>query len=118
MLNGKHVTLYVTGSIAGYKALTLTRLLVKAGAVVRVVMTRAAQAFVTPLSFQVLSKNKVMTDPFEGADPAVVDHVELADWTDLAIIAPATAQLIGQLANGLADDMASLTLMATTAQFF
>ncbi|WP_282801014.1 bifunctional phosphopantothenoylcysteine decarboxylase/phosphopantothenate--cysteine ligase CoaBC [Secundilactobacillus kimchicus] len=115
MLNGKHVTLYVTGSIAGYKALTLTRLLVKAGAVVRVVMTRAAQAFVTPLSFQVLSKNKVMTDPFEGADPAVVDHVELADWTDLAIIAPATAQLIGQLANGLADDMASLTLMATTA---
>lgn len=115
MLADRHVTLYVTGSIAGYKALTLTRLLVKAGAQVRVVMTQAAQAFVTPLSFQVLSKRPVLTDPFAGENPAVVDHIELADWTDIAVIAPASANLLGKLANGIADDMASLTLMATTA---
>lgn len=115
MNNQKHVALYVTGSIAAYKALILTRLLVKSGAEVRVVMTQAAQAFVTPLSFQVLSKQPVATDIFAGAKTQSVDHIELADWTDLAIVAPASADIIGKMANGIADDMASLTLMATTA---
>lgn len=115
MNNQKHVALYVTGSIAAYKALMLTRLLVKSGAEVRVVMTQAAQAFVTPLSFQVLSKQPVATDVFAGAKTKSVDHIELADWTDLAIVAPASADIIGKMANGIADDMASLTLMATTA---
>ncbi|GAX05385.1 phosphopantothenoylcysteine decarboxylase/phosphopantothenate-cysteine ligase [Secundilactobacillus pentosiphilus] len=115
MAEQQHVALYVTGSIAAYKALALTRLLVKDGAAVRVVMTRAAEAFVTPLSFQVLSKNAVATQMFSGTNVKAVDHVELADWTDLAVVAPATADIIGKLANGIADDMASLTLMATTA---
>ncbi|MCH5463304.1 bifunctional phosphopantothenoylcysteine decarboxylase/phosphopantothenate--cysteine ligase CoaBC [Lactobacillus sp. LC28-10] len=111
----QHVALYVTGSIAAYKALALTRLLIKSGATVRVVMTEAAEAFVTPLSFQILSKNAVVTDMFAGSKVQSVDHIELADWTDLAVVAPATANIIGKLANGIADDMASLTLMATTA---
>ncbi|GAW99710.1 bifunctional phosphopantothenoylcysteine decarboxylase/phosphopantothenate--cysteine ligase CoaBC [Secundilactobacillus mixtipabuli] len=115
MATQRHVALYVTGSIAVYKALALTRLLIKSGAAVRVVMTKAAEAFVTPLSFQILSKNAVATDMFAGADVKAVDHIELADWTDLAVVAPATADIIGKLANGIADDMASLTLMATTA---
>lgn len=111
----QHVALYVTGSIAAYKSLALTRLLVKSGATVRVVMTKAAEAFVTPLSFQILSKNAVITDMFAGSKVKSVDHIELADWTDLAVVAPATADIIGKMANGIADDMASLTLMATTA---
>lgn len=115
MAEQQHVALYVTGSIAAYKALALTRLLVKDGAAVRVVMTKAAEAFVTPLSFQILSKNAVATQMFAGTSVKAVDHVELADWTDLAVVAPATADIIGKLANGIADDMASLTLMATTA---
>lgn len=115
MATQRHVALYVTGSIAVYKALALTRLLIKSGAAVRVVMTKAAEAFVTPLSFQILSKNAVATDMFAGAVVKAVDHIELADWTDLAVVAPATADIIGKLANGIADDMASLTLMATTA---
>lgn len=115
MAEQRHVALYVTGSIAAYKALVLTRLLVKDGVSVRVVMTKAAEAFVTPLSFQVLSKNAVATDMFAGTDVKAVDHIELADWTDLAVVAPATADIIGKLANGIADDMASLTLMATSA---
>ncbi len=115
MLNDKNVALYVTGSIAAYKSLYLTRLLIKAGANVRVVMTTAAQAFVTPMSFQVLSKNQVLTSAFDSKTPTAVDHIELADWTDFAIVAPASADIIGKLANGIADDMASLTLMATTA---
>lgn len=115
MLNDKNVALYVTGSIAAYKSLYLTRLLIKAGANVRVVMTTAAQAFVTPMSFQVLSKNQVLTSAFDSKTPTAVDHIELADWTDYAIVAPASADIIGKLANGIADDMASLTLMATTA---
>ncbi|BDR59307.1 bifunctional phosphopantothenoylcysteine decarboxylase/phosphopantothenate--cysteine ligase CoaBC [Xylocopilactobacillus apicola] len=118
MLKNKNITLYVTGSIAAYKALTLTRLLVKAQANVRVVMTEAAQKFVTPLSFQTLTKNRVLTDSFESVNPAVVDHVELARWSDLAIIAPASADFIGKMAQGLADDMACLTLLATNAPKF
>lgn len=115
MSKDQHVALYVTGSIAAYKALALTRLLIKSGASVRVVMTKAAEAFVTPLSFQVLSKKPVLTDIFAGEDAKSVDHIELADWTDLAVVAPASADIIAKLANGLADDMASLSLMATTA---
>lgn len=115
MAKQQHVALYVTGSIAAYKALALTRLFVKDGAAVRVVMTKAAEAFVTPLSFQILSKNAVVTDMFAGTQVKAVDHIELADWTDLAVVAPATADIIAKLANGIADDMVSLTLLATTA---
>lgn len=115
MLKNKNITLYVSGSIAAYKALIITRQLIKAQANVRVVMTESAQKFVTPLSFQTLSKNVVYIDAFESVNPSGVDHVELADWTDLAIIAPASANIIGKMAQGIADDMASLTLMATNS---
>lgn len=114
MQKNKHITLYVSGSIAAYKSATLVRLLVKSGAEVRVVLTEAAKKFITPLTFEVLSKQSVITDAFDSQED-FVPHIELADWTDLAIVAPASADLIGKLANGLADDMASLTLLATTA---
>lgn len=115
MLKNKHLTLYVTGSIAAYKALQLTRLLVQHQAQVRVVLTAAAQKFITPLSFQTLSKNSVFTDTFASGNPHTVEHIELADWTELAVIAPASADIIAKLAHGQADDLASLALMATTA---
>ena len=115
MLKNKHLTLYVTGSIAAYKALQLTRLLVQHQAQVRVVLTAAAQKFITPLSFQTLSKHSVFTDTFASGNPHTVEHIELADWTELAVIAPASADIIAKLAHGQADDLASLALMATTA---
>ncbi|MBA1433646.1 bifunctional phosphopantothenoylcysteine decarboxylase/phosphopantothenate--cysteine ligase CoaBC [Bombilactobacillus bombi] len=115
MLQNKKIALYITGSIAAYKSLSLVRLLVGSQAQVRVVMTAGAQEFVTPLSFQTLSKNQVLTDTFSAQRPEVVDHIELADWSDLAIVAPASANLIAKMAQGLADDFASLTLLATTA---
>ena len=117
LLQNKHITLYVTGSIAAYKALILTRLLVQAQADVRVVMTAAAEKFVTPLSFQTLSKHKVLTQTFSTENPEV-QHIELAEWTDLAIVAPASADFIAKMAQGRADDFASLTLLATVAPKF
>lgn len=114
MKPNKHITLYVSGSIAAYKSATLARLLVKSGAEVHVVLTQAAQEFITAATFEVLTKHEVLIDAFH-ANTDYVPHIELADWTDLAIVAPASANLIGKLANGIADDMASLTLMATTA---
>lgn len=115
MLKDKNIALYVTGSIAAYKALILCRQLIKAKAHVKVVMTAAAEKFVTPLSFQTLSKNQVLTDSVKTNDPTVIDHVALGKWTDLAIVAPASANLIGKMAQGIADDFASLALMATPA---
>ena len=110
MQKNKHITLYVSGSIAAYKSATLVRLLVKSGAEVRVVLTGQPRNL-SPLTFEVLSKQSVITDAFDSQED-FVPHIELADWTDLAIVAPASADLIGKLANGLADDMASLTLLA------
>ncbi len=115
MLKNKNIAIYVTGSIAAYKALILCRLLIKAQAHVKIVMTTAAQKFVTPLSFQTLSKHRVLTDAFDSSDPKMINHVALAKWTDLAIVAPASANLIGKMAQGIADDFASLALMTTSA---
>lgn len=99
-----HVLLGVSGGIAAYKSADLVRRLVERGADVRVAMTRAAREFVAPLTFAVLSKHEVYLEVFgSGAAPAV-DHVELADWTDVLVVAPATAHTIARLANGLADD--------------
>jgi phosphopantothenoylcysteine decarboxylase/phosphopantothenate--cysteine ligase len=111
----KHILLGVSGGIAAYKAITLTSLLVKAGYQVWVVMTEAATKFVTPLTFQTISRNPVYTDTFDERDPAVVSHIDLADKADLVVIAPATANVIGKVANGIADDMLSTILLATTA---
>ncbi|MCQ4086005.1 bifunctional phosphopantothenoylcysteine decarboxylase/phosphopantothenate--cysteine ligase CoaBC [Saccharibacillus sp. JS10] len=115
MLNGKKILLGVTGGIAAYKAATLCSQLVKAGADVQVIMTEGAQQFIPALTLQVLTRNTVHTDTFEEHNPKVVNHIDLADWADLVLIAPATANIIGKLANGLADDMLSTTMLAVTS---
>lgn len=115
MLQGKTIVLGVTGGIAVYKAAELLRLYVKAGAEVHVVMTRAAQEFVTPLTFQTLSGQPVHTELFNLYQEREIGHISLADRADLCVIAPATANLIGKVANGLADDLLSTTLLATRA---
>lgn len=115
MLAGKEIILGVTGGIAAYKAVELLRLLTKAGATVHVVMTRSATEFVTPLTFQTLSMNPVSTDLFSLVSEREIGHISLADRADLVVIAPATANVIGKLAHGIADDLLTTTVMATTA---
>lgn len=115
MLEGKTVILGVTGGIAAYKAVELLRLLTKAGARVHVVMTRAASEFVAPLTFQTLSGNPVHGELFNLLTEQEIGHISLADRADLFIVAPATANFIGKLANGIADDLLSTTIMATKA---
>lgn len=115
MLRGKTVVLGVSGGIAVYKAVELLRLLVKAEAEVHVVMTRNACEFVTPLTFQTLSQNPVHTEMFDLFQEQEIGHISLAERADLFLIAPATANLVGKLANGLADDLLSTSLMATRA---
>ncbi|MFP7732872.1 bifunctional phosphopantothenoylcysteine decarboxylase/phosphopantothenate--cysteine ligase CoaBC [Priestia aryabhattai] len=115
MMKGKRILLCVSGGIAVYKAAALTSKLVQAGAEVKVMMTASACEFVTPLTFQALSRNPVYTDTFDEKDPSVIAHIDLADWPDLILVAPATANMIGKIANGLADDMISTMLLAATA---
>jgi phosphopantothenoylcysteine decarboxylase / phosphopantothenate---cysteine ligase len=99
-----HVLLGVSGGIAAYKSAEIVRRLVDRGADVRVTMTRAAREFVAPLTFAVLSKHEVYLEIFGSGNVPAVDHVELAEWTDVLVVAPATAHTIARLANGLADD--------------
>ncbi|MBJ6801353.1 bifunctional phosphopantothenoylcysteine decarboxylase/phosphopantothenate--cysteine ligase CoaBC [Geomonas propionica] len=115
MLKGKEIVLGVTGGIAVYKAVELLRLLVKAGANVHVVMTQSATEFVSPLTFQTLSRNPVHLELFNLISEEKIGHIALADRADLYIIAPATANCIGKLANGIADDLLTTTVMATRA---
>jgi phosphopantothenoylcysteine decarboxylase / phosphopantothenate---cysteine ligase len=117
-VNGKKVLLCVTGGIAVFKAAALTSKLVQQGADVKVMMSESATKFVTPLTFQAMSRNHVYCDTFDEKEPQVVSHIELADWADVVIIAPATANTIGKLANGIADDMITTTLLATRAPIF
>lgn len=115
MFNGKQIVLGVTGGIAVYKAVELVRLLTKAGADVHVIMTRSATEFVGPLTFQTLTANPVHTEIFNLIAEREIGHIALADRADLFIIAPATANVIGKIANGIADDMLTTTVMATKA---
>ncbi len=115
MLNGKTIVLGVTGGIAAYKAVELLRLLTKAGAEVHVVMTRSATEFVGPLTFQTLSGNPVHTELFDLYQESEIGHISLADRAELVLVAPATANIIGKVANGIADDLLSTTIMATKA---
>ncbi len=115
MLRGKKVVLGVTGGIAAYKAAELVRLLVKEGAEVHVVMTENAQKFLTPLTFQTLSGNPVITDPFALINHSQIGHIALADLAELVVILPATANIIGKMAHGIADDFLSTMVMATKA---
>jgi phosphopantothenoylcysteine decarboxylase/phosphopantothenate--cysteine ligase len=111
----KHVLLIVTGGIAAYKALEVVRRLSEAGAAVRVVMTPAAQRFVTPLSFQALSGEPVHCDLLDERAEAAMGHIELARWADIVVVAPASADFLARLRGGLADDLASTLCLATTA---
>jgi len=108
----KKILLGVTGSIAAYKAADLVSILVKDGYHVDVIMTKGATAFITPLTLQTLSKNRVYTDVFQEDDPSEIKHIALARKADLLLIAPASADVIGKLANGLADDMLTAAVLA------
>jgi phosphopantothenoylcysteine decarboxylase/phosphopantothenate--cysteine ligase len=114
-LAGKRVVLGVTGGIAAYKAAELCRLLVKAGATVRVVMTDAATQFITPLTMQTLSSHPVARSLFDPAEEAQIGHIRLADEADLVVVAPATADAIARLAGGLADDLLAAVVLASRA---
>lgn len=113
MLNGRKVLLIIGGGIAAYKCLDLIRRLADQGATVTPVLTRAAQEFVTPLSVAALSSSKVYTDLFDLTDEAEMGHIQLSRSADLVLVAPATADLLGKMANGLANDLATTLLMAT-----
>jgi phosphopantothenoylcysteine decarboxylase/phosphopantothenate--cysteine ligase len=115
MLKGKQIVLGVSGGIAAYKAVELLRLLTKAGADVHVIMTRSAQEFIAPLTFQTLSANPVHSELFNLIAEREIGHIALADRADLFIIAPATANVIGKVAAGICDDMLTTTIMATKA---
>ena len=115
MLVNKKIILGVCGGIAAYKAIELLRLLTKAGADVHIIMTRAAQEFVAPLTFQTLSSNPVHTELFNLIAEREIGHISLADRADLFMVVPATANIIGKIAAGIADDMLTTTVMATKA---
>ena len=114
----KHILLGITGGIAAYKCAELTRLLSKAGAEVKIVMTTAAKAFVTPLTLQALSGNTVRDSLWDEEAERAMSHIELARWADLILIAPATADCIAKLACGLADDLLTTLCLASTASLF
>lgn len=111
----KRIVLGVCGGIAAYKAAALTSKLTQAGAQVHVILTENAMKFVQPATFQALSHQPVYTDTFSEPDPHVISHIDLADKADLVLIAPATANVIGKIANGIADDMLTTMLLATKA---
>jgi len=114
-LEGRNVLLGVSGGIAAYKTAEIVRLLTKARATVRVAMTRHACEFITPLTLQTLSGNPVSTDTFDLGQESQIGHIRLADTADVVLIAPATANVIGKLAHGLADDLLTTVLLATRA---
>ena len=109
------IVLGVTGSIAAYKACELTRLFVKDGYDVRVIMTEGGTRFVTPLTFRTLSRNPVAIDLFDEPEEWVPGHISLAECASLMVIAPCTANVLAKLAHGMADDMLTATALATKA---
>ncbi|WML27528.1 bifunctional phosphopantothenoylcysteine decarboxylase/phosphopantothenate--cysteine ligase CoaBC [Neobacillus sp. OS1-33] len=115
MVQDKKILLCVTGGIAVYKAAALTSKLVQAGAHVKVILSESAQKFVTPLTFQALARNEVYVDTFDEKNPHVIAHIDLADWADLILLAPATANTIGKIAGGIADNMITTVLLAATS---
>lgn len=111
----KNIVVGVTGGIAAYKAVEVVNDLTKKGYNVDVIMTKSATEFVTPLTFQSLAHNKVITGMYDKIDKLDTEHISLAKKADLFLIVPATANIIGKIANGIADDMLSTTVMATRA---
>ena len=116
IMNNKKVLLGVSGGIAVYKALDVISRLKKKGIEVKVIMTKSATEFLTPLSFQSLSENPVVIDMFDEPKAWEIQHISLAKWADLVVVVPATANIIGKVANGIADDMLSTTIKATKAE--
>ncbi|MCX8650195.1 bifunctional phosphopantothenoylcysteine decarboxylase/phosphopantothenate--cysteine ligase CoaBC [Gilliamella sp. B2776] len=114
-LSGKHILLGITGGIAAYKCPDLVRHLKKAGAQVHVVLTDSASHFVTPMTLQAVSGNRVSNDLFDPSAELSMGHIELAKWADLVLIAPATANIIAKMANGIADDLLSTVCLATSS---
>lgn len=117
-MKGKHIVVGITGSIAAYKACSLVRLFVKAGAEVIVVMTPAAKEFVTPLTLATLSRHAVVSEFFDRRDGSWHSHVELGMWADAMVVAPATAATIGKMAQGMADNMLITTYLSMKAPVF
>lgn len=113
-----HVVLGITGGIAAYKSLSLIRLFQKQGADVKVVATANALQFVTELSLQTLSQNKVYIDPFEKLEHFDIEHISLADWADVLVVAPATANILAKFAHGIADDALSTLFLAAQCPVF
>lgn len=114
-LTNKNILIGITGCIAAYKSVDLIRRLRKEGAQVKVIMTKAAKEFITPLTLQTLSGNIVYDDLFKLATDSSVKHIELARWADLIFIAPASANFIAKLAYGFADDLLTTVCLSTTA---
>jgi phosphopantothenoylcysteine decarboxylase/phosphopantothenoylcysteine decarboxylase/phosphopantothenate--cysteine ligase len=108
----KNIILGVTGSIAAYKAADITNILTKDGYNVDVIMTKGGMAFITPLTLQALSKNRVYTEVFQEDYPSEIKHISLAKKADLLLVAPASADVIGKMANGIADDMLTSVILA------
>jgi phosphopantothenoylcysteine decarboxylase/phosphopantothenate--cysteine ligase len=117
-LQGKHIVLGITGSIAAYKACTLIRLFIKAGAEVQVVITPAGKEFITPVTLSALTSKPVISEFFAQRDGSWHSHVDLGQWADAMIVAPATASTIGKMANGIADNMLITTYLSMKAPVF
>ena len=116
MLKNKKILLGITGSIAAYKAAILIRLLIKEDAEVKVVVTDYAKDFITPLTLSTLSRNPVYSDFFSRDQGTWHSHVSLAEWADLFLIAPATANTVGKMANGIADNLLLTTYLSVKCQ--
>ena len=114
-MNGRRILVGVTGGIAAYKSCSLVSLLVQRGASVRVVMTKNATQFVGPVTFQALSRNRVVTDLFISAEEWDSQHIVLARWAEAVVVAPATASFLGKVAAGISDDVLTCTVLATRA---
>lgn len=115
ILKGKIIVIGITGGIAAYKVCSLTSSLTKSGADVHIIMTKNAQNFITPLTMQTLSRNKVITEMFDTSFEWDIKHISLAQQADIFVIAPATANILAKAANGLSDDFLSTTLLSTEA---
>jgi phosphopantothenoylcysteine decarboxylase / phosphopantothenate---cysteine ligase len=118
MWKDKHVLLGISGGIAAYKVPELIRIFIKAGAEVKVIATKNALEFVTPLTLETLSKNKLYFETFDSGNSYSTEHISHADWADILVVAPATANIIGKFAMGIADDALSTTFLAFNKQVF
>jgi len=118
MLKGKNILVGITGGIAAYKTATIIRLLVKEGAGVKVIMTKHAKEFITPLTLATLSKNPILNEFFDPENGSWNSHVDLGLWADLFLIAPATANTIAKMANGIADNLLLTTYLSAHCPVF